>query len=82
MRCTVGERVLIEREAAIVTRVDQFVRGGRRFHQDAEPAERVDALVILAQRFRHRATRHALGTVAADDEIALQFVIAGLRDDI
>src|SRR5687767_15461762 len=43
-----------EREAALVVRIDELCRRGRRFHQDAEPAEGIGArgLVPVARRDR------------------------------
>jgi len=53
MRCTFGERVLISAKTAIVASVNEFVRRRRRFDQDPEPAERIDALIVLPQCLGH-----------------------------
>src|SRR3954470_6560955 len=60
-----------QREAALVAGVDQLVRGGRRLGEDAEPAERVDAEVVVADgALGHGGPADAVAAVAAGDEIA------------
>ena len=50
-------------------RIDQLVRGRRRFAEDAQPTERVDPVVSFADVGRNAASTHALRAVAADHKV-------------
>src|SRR5689334_15748231 len=67
-----------QRKAALVVRVDQLVRYRRRVGEDAEPAERVDALVGGDAIFRNARAAHAVVAVAPGDEVALQPMLAAV----
>ena len=67
-----GERMLKQREAALVVGVDQLVRGRRRLRQDAEPGERIDALEDGQHARRNRRPADAMEAVAAGDEVAVR----------
>ncbi len=56
-------------EAPLVVGVDELVRGGRRFCQDAEPGEGIATFEGLASERRPRDTVRA---VAAGNELAIQ----------
>ncbi len=53
--------------------VDQFLRCRRRFRQNTEPRERIDALVGGNDSFRHRWPADPVKTIAAGDEVAREF---------
>ena len=63
-----------EREAAFMVRVDQFVRCGRGFGQNAEPRERVSLLVEAKRSGGNGAAADSVKAIAAADEIADDFV--------
>src|SRR5947207_15022931 len=57
-----------EREAQRVPHIDQLLRHRRRLGEDAEPAERVDALMRGDCSCRHALAADAVNAVAASDE--------------
>ena len=60
----------VEREAALVIRVDQFLMRRRRLGEDAEPRERINALEQARARLRHRLPADAVESVASGDDVA------------
>src|SRR5207253_10860816 len=54
--------------------IDQLVIRRRRFRQDAEPAERIDPVVILEHACRKARPADAVEAVAAADEIAFDLL--------
>jgi hypothetical protein len=64
----------VEGEAALVVGVDQLVRGGGDFGEDAEPAERVLARPLGQHAGRDRVAADAVEAVAAGDRPAAQLV--------
>src|SRR5215207_6123099 len=63
-----------QREAALVMSVDQLLRYGRRPRQDAEPRERVRALVERQHTVRNRRTADAVKAITAGDHVAGQLL--------
>ena len=59
-------------ETTLVQGVDEFLRRGCRAAQDAEPAERIDALERAQRSGRNRTAAHAVEAVATGDEVAGQ----------
>ena len=69
-----------QREAALVVGVDQLVGRGRRLGQDAEPGERIDALVDSCSAPAGIAgAADAVEAVAAGDEVAVQLAASRRR---
>ncbi len=64
----------VQREAALVPRVDELVGRRRHLGQDAQPREREVALVHPQRAGRDRRPRHAVRSVAAGHEVAAQLV--------
>ena len=84
MRCTVALRWLISAKPFGGVAVDELVRAGRRFAQDAEPRERVLAEVAAGRRAGHGGAGDAARSVRADDELGLDLERCALgirRDD-
>src|SRR5215472_3896966 len=50
--------------------VDELLRGRRRFRQDAEPGEGIEALIEGDLASGHHAAANAMGAIAAGDEVA------------
>ncbi len=63
-----------QRKAALVEAVDQLFVRRRRFTQDAEPAERIDAVVAGQHAGREARPADAVKPVAATDEVALDLL--------
>src|SRR6185369_14762689 len=61
-----------EREAALVVRIDELVRDRRRLREHAEPAERIDALVVAQRAVWHALPADAVVAIAAGDEVAIE----------
>src|SRR6185295_5647977 len=61
-----------QRETAVGRYVDQLVPGRRHIGQDAQPAERIDALVSAELARRNAAAADAVIAVAARDEVAFE----------
>ena len=64
-----------QREAALVRDVDELVRHRRRVGQQAEPAERIYALVRRQRAGRDALPAHAVEAVAAGDEVARELML-------
>ena len=60
----------MQRKAALVVRVDQFVRRGARFGQNPQPCEWIYAIVDSQDAGRDGRTAYAVEAVASRDEIA------------
>src|SRR5215813_1406208 len=67
-----------QREAVFVMGVNQFVRGGRRLRQNAEPAKRIDALVLREHAGGQAGAADAMKTVATSDEVALKLIVGAV----
>src|SRR6266568_1035015 len=61
----------VEPEAALMVGVDELLAGRRRFRENAEPAERIFPLEARQRATRNAGPAHAMGAVAAGDEIAI-----------
>ena len=59
-----------QREAALMMHIDQLVRHRRRLREDADPGERVFAVVERQRALRNRRPAHPMKAVASGDEIA------------
>ena len=64
----------VQREPALVARVDQFVARRRDGREDSEPAERVLARVRREDAGRDAVAAHAVEPVATGDHVALELV--------
>ena len=77
-----------QRESAIVVRVDQFCRGGRRFGKDAKPSEGIDPLIFGENACRNAGPANSVKPIAPGNEIAGQLIgvailfISDLRGDV
>ena len=58
--------------------IDQLVAAGRHLGQHAQPAERVDPLELAKGAGRHRAAARPVRAVGADDEVAVEPLLAPL----
>ncbi len=65
-------------KAAFVPRIDEFFARRRCLNQNSEPTERIQALVVLAVGLRDGRSRGALRAIAADNEIAKNFVLLAI----
>src|SRR5216684_4671343 len=65
----------VKREAAIVIGIDQLVLGRGRLRQDADPAERVLAVVRRQRGSRNARATNAVEAVAAADEVAGELLV-------
>jgi hypothetical protein len=73
-----GRSEAVQREAALVRGVDQFVRGRRDLGQDAEPAERVLARAVREDAVGDGVAADAVEAVAAGDRPAAELVVAAV----
>jgi len=62
-----------ERKAALMADIDRLGRALWRVAEHAEPAERIDALIVPDRRFRDRLPADAVKAVAAGDKVAGDF---------
>src|SRR6185312_11757560 len=65
-------------ESALVIGIDQLLAHRRGLRQDADPAERVDSLVLRDFRARHAAATDAVEAIAACDEVTANGVANAL----
>jgi hypothetical protein len=70
-----GERMLNNAKAALVIRVDELVRRGRRLGEDAQPAERIDPLVDGQHTVGNRRTADAVEAVAPGNQVAVDLAM-------
>src|SRR5580704_14540148 len=69
----------MQREAALVVGVDQFVRRWARFGENAQPCEWVDAIVHCQYASRDSRAAYSVEAVASRDEVARQLVVVAVN---
>src|SRR5215475_3105024 len=66
----------VKRKAALVIGIDQLMLGRRRFGEDANPAERIFAIIGRQRRGRNARPANAVKAVATTDEVAGELDVA------